>query len=317
MSKFDLCESVAWLQQSPIYRQLPQRLAVAWSGGIDSTLLLLTLKEAGFTVFAWHVDHAWHGASAENAKALELLADAWAIPFVKVRLSSPSANNREANARSGRYQAFVSLAKSEGVDALCLGHHANDQAESVCMRMLQASGVKGLQGMHSVRAQQGLSLYRPWLHVPRQAIERVLHLNQIPYIDDPSNEDVRLWRNHIRKSLFPAMFAEGVDPLALFQRWQLQAVRVGGVVSDLVEQVNVESIDPHQCAVLWKDWNRVTATVRIYLLQTMFTTLLGEGVVPGRRHLLDVESWTQRGGLGGLDLSRCRLQRKQKRVVLL
>ena len=297
------------MASSQLLHDLPSSLAVGWSGGVDSTALLLALHHNGFQVQAWHVDHAWHRQSCDDARLLSKQAKAWGIPFLSRRLKQAPAANREAQARQGRYQAFQAMAAQTGIYAIALGHHADDQAETVCMRMLQGAGVMGCRGIASSSRRGELDIYRPLLHVRRQALLSALQAEGIAWVEDSSNTDISLWRNRIRLRLFPAILAAGHDPYTLFMRWQKQAVSLAANVNAEADSVCLQKTEG-VCAVNWGDWQGVSRVVRAQVLQRMAASALGEGVVLGRRHIELIEFWRKKGGRGGLDLSACRLYRR-------
>jgi len=317
MMKFpQLSESRAWLEGASLPEALPARVAVGWSGGADSTALLLALASAGYEVCAWHVDHGWHEHSARQADELAARADAWGIPFSVARLPVPSGTNREAEARAGRYEVFAGLSREQGINALCLAHHRDDQAETVMMRMLQGAGVHGIRGMQPLRLRNGMKLFRPFLHLSRQQLRSGLERAGVQWLEDESNGDMSLWRNRLRKRLFPAMERCGADPSALFLRWQKQAVILSARVDAACDHVQLDC-GGEDCSLPWNDWRSLPATARASLLQRMMQRLFGDGIVAGRRHIELIETWMQQGGYGGLDLSRSRILRKDGRLRLL
>ncbi|MCF7822368.1 MAG: tRNA lysidine(34) synthetase TilS [Mariprofundaceae bacterium] len=305
----------AWLDGSDVSGRLPAAVAVGWSGGADSTALLLALAGSGYDVQAWHVDHGWHENSAEESLQLARQAEAWEISFHSVRLSEPRSVNREAEAREGRYRAFSKLSREQGVSSICLAHHREDQAETVFMRLLQGSGVEGCQGMSPVRQHGDLKVFRPFLHLSRSLLRAALHRSGVTWLEDASNSDVSLWRNRLRNQTFPAMERAGVNPTALFLRWQRQAVKVASEIKSQVEHLQLDH-NMESCSVTWEAWQNLAPPMRVYLLKRMMRRLFGATAVPGRRHILLVESWMQHGGSGGLDLSRSRLMRKDGRLCL-
>ena len=298
--------------------QLPQRLAVGWSGGADSTALLLALQAEGHNVQAWHVDHGWREAAAAEAVKLAEQAEAWGIPFVAARLSGRTQRNREALARQGRYACFQDWSKQYGITTLCLAQHRDDQAETVCMRLLQGAGPAGCRGMWPERQLGDLRIVRPLLHVSGQSLRQALQQAGVRWLEDPSNTDTTIWRNHIRHRLFPAMRQAGVFPEELFMRWQQQAEDVAQRLDRAVELLwqHVSCDVPDRLSLPWQVWLGASAAVRARLLQRCMLTLLGEGVTPGRRHIELVETWTLNSGRGGLDLSRCRIYRQRDRLCL-
>jgi len=314
---FDLTSSGHWLSHvdMPV---LPHRLAVGWSGGADSTALLLALKQAGHDVHAWHVDHGWRDSSAHEAEALCAQARLWGIPFFSARLPQPSGKNREAEARKGRLAQFQIWQQHSGITTLCLAQHQEDQAETVCMRLLQGAGAGGCRGMNREREFDGLRVVRPLLHVSVEDLKHTLMDAGITWFEDPSNGDMSIWRNRIRHQLFPAMQLAGIAPHDLFLRWQQQAEilaqRLDHDVDNLWHSVDLSHQD--RITLPWSTWEACTGLIRARLLQRMVNQLFGGGATPGRRHIELVEFWTKKSGRGGLDLSRCRLYREKGRLHL-
>ncbi|PJA34891.1 MAG: tRNA lysidine(34) synthetase TilS [Zetaproteobacteria bacterium CG_4_9_14_3_um_filter_53_7] len=306
-----------WLEGQSVV-PLSQPVAVGWSGGADSTALLLALKAAGYQVQAWHVDHAWRASSQVETEVLAIRAETWGIPFYASRLNVPSGKNIEAEARAGRYAQFVRWGKKLAVDTLCLGHHREDQAETVYMRLLQGAGAGGCRGMHGERMFEGLRLLRPLLHVPGAELKQTLRQSGVGWFDDPSNDEAGLWRNRIRRRSFPAMVRSGCDPVALFLRWKVQADRVAAALDEGAGKLlGYEGVDSGGgVSLCWSDWCSSSAAVRARALQKMMVCVLGEGITPGRRHIEAVELWTSKKGRGGIDLSRCRLYRVKDKLHL-
>ncbi|MBN4060511.1 tRNA lysidine(34) synthetase TilS [bacterium AH-315-I20] len=291
---------------------LPNTLAVAWSGGADSTALLHYFKAEGYAVSAWHIDHGWSALSAKQVVPLAQRAEAWGIPFYCKTLQKPK-QNIEAESRQLRYAAFSDLADETQCFNLVLGHHLEDQAETVCMRLLQGAGVAGCQGMRRVRKQGNLFLHRPFLHVKKAKIKQYLHAQDIDWLEDPSNQDVRIWRNKIRHQLFPMMQSQGVEPADLFLRYQKQAIKVQHNIEMLAGNHLIDVIDEagrHGCRMGWQQWLAQSSSVRVYLLQKMIGILFADGKVLGRRHFKAIEQWRKHGANGWVSLSGCYLERQ-------
>ena len=298
--------------------RMPKQIAVAWSGGADSTALLRLLVEKGYQVQAWHVDHGWHDKSRQNADVLAEQAKAWHIDFHVSTLKKPL-NNLEAEARKGRYACFEKMSKKTGCHDVCLAHHADDQAETVYMRMLQGAGVAGCRGMRPQRQHGQLNIWRPLLEVSRAEIESVLHDRNMHWMQDPSNQDISLWRNKIRCKVFPKIKEAGVNPQVLFLRWQKMATvvqqKIGHAAQNIAVRVDVNH-NPRRSVIDWLSWNAQSAPVRAFLLQRMIGLLFADGTVLGRRHILAIEQWREHGGNGWLNLSKCCLYRKGQDLQL-
>ncbi len=177
----------------------PCRLAVAASGGTDSTALLVALADLradGFTILAAHVNHHLRGADSEADEAF--VRDLCARLGVEVTVFDGTldpelvrARGIEAAAREVRY------ARLREVDAryVATAHQQNDQAETVLMRLLTGSGIAGLRGIHPVRDD---GFVRPLLDVTRAEIEEFLRERGIIARFDRSNDDLRFLRNRVR-----------------------------------------------------------------------------------------------------------------------
>ncbi len=295
---------------------LPRRVAVGWSGGADSTALLLALRAAGHQPEAWHVDHGWRDGSADEAAVLGDIARQWGVPFRSQRLVA-AGRNREAAARAGRLAQFRSWSEEAGIDTLCLAHHRNDQAETVCMRLLQGAGPGGCCGMRRERIMDGLRIVRPLLHVSARELRAALAAAGIAWLEDPSNRDMSIWRNRIRHRLFPAIAAAGYQPETLFLRWRGQAGRIAGLLDAAVDALLAHvTVAERELRMPWSLWRDCAPAVRARALQRCMALLLGDGATPGRRHILLVEAWTEKSGHGGLDLSRCRIERRGAQLYL-
>lgn len=203
-------------------------VAVAWSGGRDSTALLHATVHAasplGVSVLALHVHH---GLSA-NADAWLAhcagLCRRWARRGLPVELASRRLDERpragesvEAWARGARYRALSEMARAGGADLVLLGHHRRDQAETFLLQALRGGGVAALAGMAKLVVRDGVTFARPWRDVPREAIETYARRHRLRWIDDDSNDDDRFARNRLRRRVWPALvdaFADAESALA-------------------------------------------------------------------------------------------------------
>jgi len=189
------------------------RVAVALSGGRDSIALLDAASRiagrARITLVAFHVHH---GLSPNADRWSLFCRDACAardIAFVS-RHVSVARNARvsvEAAARKLRYDALAALAQAHAVDAVLLGHHADDQAETVLLQLLRGAGPRGLAAMPAIAVDRGVRWLRPLLGITRQALDAEVTARRLDYIDDESNADARYRRNALRARAVPALRA--------------------------------------------------------------------------------------------------------------
>ena len=174
------------------------RIGIAVSGGPDSLALLL-LANAAFQgrIEAATVDHRLRPASTNEAQFVADICAARNIPHAILTLDALPGGNVSAKARVARYAALGTWAEAKGINWLMTAHHADDQRETVIMRLNRGAGVGGLSG---IRAQQG-RLVRPLLHWRHDELATLVADAGIIAIDDPTNHDDAYDRARLRKSL--------------------------------------------------------------------------------------------------------------------
>jgi tRNA(Ile)-lysidine synthase len=185
----------------------PPRVGLCVSGGPDSLALLL-LAQAGLNaVEAATVDHGLRETSSEEASFVAGLCTELSVPHSTLVLGKPDRGNLSAWARRERYGALREWAQHRDLDLLVTAHHADDQLETIVMRLNRGSGVAGLAGVRAF--QEGL--VRPLLGWRKAELEAIVAHCGIEAIDDPSNSDDRFDRARLRKALAQA---DWLDPIA-------------------------------------------------------------------------------------------------------
>ncbi|WP_308461832.1 tRNA lysidine(34) synthetase TilS [Sphingomonas folli] len=191
------------------------RVGVAVSGGPDSVALLL-LAAAAFpgNVVAATVDHRLRPTGAEEAAMVAALCERRGVPHATLVPAVPIAGSSlQRRAREARYALLTAWAREQGVDALLTAHHADDQAETLLMRLNRASGLAGLSAIRAVRWDLGTLLLRPLLGWRRAELRALVEAAGAPFVDDPSNADPRHDRTRVRAALAAA--APALDPAGL------------------------------------------------------------------------------------------------------
>ncbi len=185
------------------------RLCVAYSGGVDSHVLLHALAQLRavqpLSLRAVHVDHGLQPASGDWARHCEQVCIGLDIACVveRIEMINQEKDGLEAAARYGRYACL--LRHLEPGEVLLTAHHQDDQAETVLLQLLRGTGVQGLAGMPRLTPFGAGWLARPLLAFSRRALERYAHAEKLRWIEDPSNRDLRHGRNLLRHNVFPVL----------------------------------------------------------------------------------------------------------------
>jgi tRNA(Ile)-lysidine synthase len=191
------------------------RVGVAVSGGPDSTLLLHFMldyaREAGFTLAVAHFNHHLRGAeSDEDEEFVRALAKRLNLEFFcsgacVMELAREQKRNIESTARELRYRFFASLMSEDKLDKIATAHTANDQAETVLLRLLRGTGTRGLGGIHPVREIARGRVVRPFLSLTRAEVEAEVASRGIVFRTDATNLDTSLARNRVRQEVLPLL----------------------------------------------------------------------------------------------------------------
>jgi tRNA(Ile)-lysidine synthase len=183
-----------WDQKNP--------LLIAYSGGPDSKALLYTAVQSGFPVHVAHVDHGWRPESVDEARRLASEAQGMGVPFHSTRLEKKTT---EEQARFCRLAFFRSLCEKYSLQAVLLGHQADDLAETVLKRIFEGASLSRLGGMRPVDLIEGVTIWRPLLQIKRSEIEEWLVKRDLVPLRDASNSDPRYLRARMRQNLMPLL----------------------------------------------------------------------------------------------------------------
>ncbi|EIL97893.1 tRNA(Ile)-lysidine synthase [Rhodanobacter thiooxydans] len=187
----------------------PAALCVAFSGGPDSTALLHALTQLPEArrrgLRALHVDHGLHPDSAAWAEHCRHFCAALGLPceVLRVQVERGAGIGLEAAARHARHAALAAQLRDD--EYLLLGHHRDDQVETVLLKLLRGAGPEGLGGMRTLRPFGRSQLWRPLLTLSRQQLRDYVEAQRLDVIDDPSNADTSLARNRLRHEILPRL----------------------------------------------------------------------------------------------------------------
>ncbi|QDU32551.1 tRNA(Ile)-lysidine synthase [Poriferisphaera corsica] len=220
-------------------------VVVGVSGGADSVALLLGMHALsqrrgwGMRLVVGHVQHHLRGDEAEaDALFVEDLAKHLGLAYERRDLDLREAKNIEEAARRGRYEALGEIAVQADCVWVATAHHADDQLETVLMRLLRGAGARGLRGVAKVRSLvEGVKIVRPLLGVGKEQIEKFLCETEQDWREDHTNADVERWRAKLRHEVLPVLKEIRGDAA-------IKAVQLGdrmrgleGVLQDAVAEV--------------------------------------------------------------------------------
>lgn len=200
-------------------------VGVGLSGGRDSVALFHALYEYSkafdFTLAAINVDHGIRGEESErDSEFVRKLCEKYGVElcFSKVDCKAFSKENGislEESARIKRYAFFEELLESKKVTKIALGHHKNDNVETILLNLFRGAGANGVSGIKKVRGKY----IRPLLDVSRKQIDEYVKNNSLPFVEDLTNADSSYSRNFVRQEILPKIeekFPDAINAVARF-----------------------------------------------------------------------------------------------------
>lgn len=228
---------------------------VAFSGGMDSCVLLHALYALQDILPPIHAVHVHHGLSAnadEWASQCESLARELNIPFkcYRVSLEQGSGQSIEALAREARYGVLMDYCRQHK-GALFVGQHQDDQVETFLLQLKRGAGPNGLKAMQLLSYRQEVAVVRPMLPTPRNTIETYAKCNNLNWVEDESNFDATFDRNFLRHEVTPLLNARW----PAFGKTVSRSADLCAEHSALLEEVTQEKL-----AVLTSDSSQLSIT---------------------------------------------------------
>ncbi len=206
-----------------------KKILVGVSGGPDSLALLHFLwtkaEEWKITVYAGHVDHMFRGEeSLKEAEFVKLFCEERKIPFAWKQINLPAfiektGKNSQTASRECRYAFYEEVMKENDISYLALGHHGDDQIETILMRLTRGSSGKARAGIPFTRIFGTGEIIRPFLCLEREDIEEYCTIHNLNPRRDPSNEKETYSRNRYRKHVVPFLKKENIHAARHFQRF--------------------------------------------------------------------------------------------------
>jgi tRNA(Ile)-lysidine synthase len=178
-------------------------LLLGFSGGPDSLALLHLLLECDLDLHVAHIDHGWRSESREEAERLKQEVELLKLPFHLKRLENIPM--KENQARQARLAFFKEIYQKIDAQALFLGHHGDDQSETVLKRILEGASLTALKGILPVSTLEGMQIWRPLLGVNKMMLRAWIKERGLKPIEDSTNLDPSYLRGKMRTSILPQL----------------------------------------------------------------------------------------------------------------
>ena len=229
------------LQQEVTPFLAARRWLIAFSGGMDSTVLLHAVQQTlqqlpadnKPELIALHVHHGMQAAADEWQQHCADMAASMGVQFVAERITLAANGSRELAAREARYRVFARHVQ-EG-DCLLLAHHQDDQAETMLYRLCRGAGLHGLGAMRSRRPFGRGWLLRPLLACQRQALASYAAQHELHWVDDPSNCEEHHDRNFLRRQIMPLLQSRWPQAVASMARAARHLQQAQSLLDELAE----------------------------------------------------------------------------------
>jgi tRNA(Ile)-lysidine synthase len=222
-------------------------LGIAVSGGPDSlALLLLAAAACPGRVKAATVDHGLRAEGAAEALFVAEICAAFAVPHRILTVAVAAGASVQALARAARYAALAGWLREEGLDALLTAHHADDQAETLLMRLQRGSGVAGLAGIRPRATLAGVAVARPLLGWRRSALAGIVAAAGLTPVDDPGNRDPAYDRARMRERIAQSPWID----VGAFARSAAFLAEADRALHDWADRLAGERIAPEGAAIL-------------------------------------------------------------------
>lgn len=180
-----------------------ERVAVGLSGGMDSIVLSEALCRCGIPFVALHFNHRWRGRqSGGDARWVERWCGKRKVPFQGGRAEKAGMTS-EGEAREERWSFLRGSLGKRKIAHLWLAQHGDDLVETFLLQLLRGAGPEGLAGLQDVRERDGIQVVRPLLEFDKIGLREVAKSWKLEWREDPSNADLAMFRNRVRRKLLP------------------------------------------------------------------------------------------------------------------
>ena len=221
-------------------------VVIACSGGPDSMCLLkmvLDIKDnKNLEVICAHVNHKMRKESEEEAVFVKEYCKKHNAIFEYMEITNYDDDNFHNQARIKRYDFFKKLLKKYNADYLLTAHHGDDLIETILMRIVRGSNLKGFIGFKKESEFYDYKILRPLINVSKEEIEKYNHDNNIPYRVDKSNEKDKYTRNRYRHQILPFLKSEDKDVHKKFLKFSRELIKFDDFLANYMSNLLTEII---------------------------------------------------------------------------
>ena len=210
-----------------------ENIGIAFSGGLDSSVILQLLSESSIPnkdITALHINHGlskdsdkWESFCAERAAKLDISFKSWKLESLD-KIS-------EDSLRIKRFEAFGKWSREN--DLIITGHHLDDQIETVLFRIFRGTGIKGLSGIKEFSRVNNINFYRPLLKSTKEELLNYALVNNLLWVEDKSNKESKFSRNIIRNELMPTISKRWPHIYKSIERLSFKAEKVKKILQEI------------------------------------------------------------------------------------
>lgn len=264
-----------FIQAQPFKLDSKEKIGVAYSGGADSTaLLLVCAKTWPDQVIALHIHHGLQAAADLFLAHGQEQCQRFGIPFQaqKVNAHPTTGESPEDAARKSRYCALAQMGKELGLKAIALAQHADDQVETLLLALSRGAGLPGLSSMPTYFTRNSQQFIRPLLTISKAQIRETLSKHNVNWIEDPTNQDRNYTRNRIRLEILPHLEHNFPHYRNTFNRSIRHIAQAQALLEEISQQdLNSVGTPPSITRLQQLTTNRQSNVLR-YWLKTMHQT---------------------------------------------
>ncbi len=247
-------------------------IVVAVSGGVDSMVLLDVLQKLKKDIIIAHVNHMKRPQSKEEYDYIEAYAKKCNIPFEGYEMDNDITENFQAVARKKRRIFFTSVANKYKTDIIALGHHLDDQLETILMRLVRGYTLHALQGIKKVDFSKDCYFVHPFIQLKKELIVNYAKHHAITYFTDASNKDISYTRNRFRHAIIPLLLKENPNLHETMDNYHNDLT----AYESLLKELSAQFLSTQNDTIDYKAFTTLNILIQRYILKTLIADKVEE-----------------------------------------